>query len=340
MISKIISEELIHKTEKLINTSDKISIVVHSGPDGDAMGSALGLWHYLMTIEKEPVVIVPDELPWFLKWMPGTECVLVFNESQELSEKFLNNSDLIFTLDFNTLSRVGNMEKALKETKAKKILIDHHLHPNNFAAVTISYPEISSTSELIFRLICRMGDFAKINLGGAEAILTGMMTDTGAFTYNSNNPEIYNIVSELVKIGVDKDEIYRKIYCTSNESRMRLTGFALYEKMKVYPEFKAALITLSAEELQRFEYRTGDTEGLVNMPLQIENVIFSVFLREEPERIKVSLRSIGTFPANKVASDVFNGGGHLNAAGGESYTTLEEAIAKFEKCLPDYKDFL
>jgi phosphoesterase RecJ-like protein len=340
MISKIISEDLIHKTEKLIDASEKIAIVVHTGPDGDAMGASLGLWHYLMTIEKEPVVIVPDALPSFLKWMPGTECLLVYSESAETCEKMLTGADLIFALDFNVLTRVGKMENALRNAKAPKILVDHHLHPEDFAKVTISYPEISSTSELVFRLICRMGNFSKINLAGAECILTGMMTDTGGFSYNSNSPEIYSIVHELLKLGVDKDEIFRKVFNTFSESRLRLTGYALYEKMKIYPANKAALITLNAEELKRFDYQIGDTEGLVNMPLSIENVIFSVFMREDRDKIKVSLRSVETFPANKVSSDLFNGGGHLNAAGGECYTSLEEAVRKFEEALDDYKDFL
>lgn len=340
MISKIISEDLIHKSQKLIDAAERIAIVVHTGPDGDAMGASLGLWHYLMTIEKEPVVIVPDELPSFLQWMPGTECLLVYNERAETCDKILSGADLIFALDFNVLSRLGKMENAVKNAVAQKILVDHHLHPDDFAKVTISYPEISSTSELVFRLICRMGDFSKINLAGAECIFTGMMTDTGGFSYNSNSPEIYSIVHELLKLGVDKDDIFRKVYNTNTENRLRLTGYALYEKMKIYPSHKTALITLNRDELKRFEHRIGDTEGLVNMPLSIENVIFSVFMREEPDKIKVSLRSVGTFPANKVSADLFNGGGHLNAAGGESYISLEETVKKFEEALDDYRDFL
>lgn len=340
MISKIISEDLIHKSEKLIDNAEKITIVVHTGPDGDALGSALGLWHYFMTIEKEPVVIVPDEPASFLMWMPGTDKMLIYSETTEVCDKILTETDLIFALDFNILSRAGKMENVLRNAKAPKILVDHHLHPEKFATVTISYPEISSTSELVFRLICRMGGFSKINLAAAECILTGMMTDTGGFSYNSNSPEIYSIVHELLKLGVDKDDIFRRVFNTFSESRLRLTGYALYEKMKVYPANKAALITLSKDELKRFEYRIGDTESLVNMPLSIDNVIFSVFMREESDKVKVSLRSIGTFPANKVAAELFGGGGHLNAAGGESYTTLEEAVRKLENALNDYKDFL
>ncbi len=340
MISKIIAEELIHKVQKAIDKVERIAIVVHVGPDGDAMGSSLALWHYLMTIEKEPVVIVPTAFPDFLKWMPGADCVLVYQESKEASDKILENAELIFALDFNVASRLDKMEQAVVNSKAQKILVDHHLHPGDFAQVAVSYPEIASTSELIFRLICRMGDFAKINLACAECIYTGMMTDTGGFTYNSNKFEIYIIISELIKLGVDKDDIYRKVFNTYSADRMRLMGFALYKKMKVYPEHKAALITLSAEELKEFNYKNGDSEGLVNMPLSIDGIVFSVFMREEADKIKISLRSQGTFPANKVSADLFNGGGHLNAAGGESYNSLKETQKKFEEALEDYKDFL
>jgi len=340
MISKIIAEDLIHKVQKELDKADKIAIVVHVGPDGDAMGSALAWWHYLMTIEKEPIVIVPTAFPDFLSWMPGAECVLVFEENQEASEKILKNAELIFTLDFNVPSRLAKMEDAVMSSPAPKILVDHHLHPGDYAKVTISYPEISSTSELVFRLICRLGDFSKINLACAECIYTGMMTDTGGFTYNSNKPEIYTIIYELIKIGVDKDSIYRKVFNTYSADRMKLMGYALYNKMKLYPEYQAALITLSLKELEEFNYKNGDTEGLVNMPLSIAGVVFSVFMREDSDKIKISLRSQGTFPANKVSADLFNGGGHLNAAGGESYTTMEQAVAKFEAALSDYKDFL
>jgi len=232
------------------------------------------------------------------------------------------------------------MADAVINAAAPKILVDHHLHPDTYAKITVSYPEVSSTSELIFRLICRLGDFSMINLACAECIYTGMMTDTGGFTYNSNKQEIYTIIAELIKLGVDKDDIYRKVFNNYSADRMRLMGYALYNKMKVYPEHKAALITLSLKELEEFNYQTGDAEGLVNMPLSIEGVIFSVFMREDSDKIKISLRSQGTFPANKVSADLFNGGGHLNAAGGESYTTLQEAVTKFETALSDYKDFL
>lgn len=340
MITKIIAEEIIHKVQKAIDAVDRIAIVVHVGPDGDAMGSSLALWHYFMTIEKEPVVIAPNAFPDFLKWMPGAECVVVYEDSKETADEMIQNAELIFALDFNVSNRLEKMEDAVLNSNATKIIVDHHLHPGDFAKIVISYPEIASTSELVFRLICRMGDFAKINLACAECIYTGMMTDTGGFTYNSNKYEIYNIIAELIKLGIDKDDIYKKVYNTYSVERMQLMGYALFKKLKIYPEFKTALIALTSEELNKFNYKIGDTEGLVNMPLSIDGIVFSVFMREETDKIKISLRSIGTFPANKVSADLFNGGGHLNAAGGETYITLNETVEKFENSLEDYKDFL
>ena len=340
MISKIIAEDLIHKAKNAITEAEKIAIVVHVGPDGDAMGASLGLWHYLMTLEKEPVVIVPTAFPDFYAWMPGAESVVVYEFTPQVAEEKLKGADLIFALDFNVLSRLGDMSDVVLNAPAKKIMVDHHLHPGDFARIIISYPEISSTSELIFRMICRLGDFSKINLACAECIYTGMMSDTGGFTYNSNNQEIYTIISELIKIGVDKDEIYRRVFNTYSEHRLRLMGYCLYHKMKVYPEYKAALITLSTKEMKEFNFQNGDSEGFVNIPLSISGVDFSVFMREDSNKIKISLRSQGTFPTNKFSADIFNGGGHLNASGGESYTTMEEAVRKFEEALPLYKDFL
>ena len=207
-------------------------------------------------------------------------------------------------------------------SEGRKVMIDHHLNPADFCRVTMSYPEMSSTSEMIFRFICRMGMFDLLNRDAAACIYTGMMTDTGSFTYNSNKPEIYTIVSELIKKGI--------------ECRLRMMGYVLYEKMRVYPEQQAALITLSKEELDRFQYQTGDTEGFVNLPLSIENVSFSVFIREDSDYIKVSLRSVGDFPCNQFASTYFNGGGHKNASGGEFYGSLSEAVAVFEKGLQEF----
>ncbi len=341
MISKVIAEELVHKAKREIDDADNIVIVSHFGPDGDSLGASLGLWHFLMTLEKEATVVVPSPPPGFLMWMPGADKVIVHAFDKEKAETAIEKADLIFALDFNTPSRLGYMADSVVNSKAPKIMVDHHLNPDKeFAHIIISHPEISSTSELVFRLICRMGHFSDINLGCAECVYTGMMTDTGGFTFNSNHEEIYAIIYELIKKGIDKDLIYRRVYDTFSEHRMRLQGYCIYKKMKIYPEYQAALITLTAEEMKEFSYVNGDSEGFVNLPLSIDGVIFSVLLREDPDKIKVSLRSQGTFPANKFAEEIFNGGGHLNASGGESYTTMEEAIQKFEEGLPKYTKYL
>ena len=340
MISKIIGEDLVHRTKIEIENADNIVIITHVGPDGDAMGASLGLWHFLMTIEKTPQVIVPTPFPNFLAWMPGANKTLVYKFDKEKADEHIQKADLIFLLDFNAASRMDKMADAVLASKARKVMIDHHLQPENIANIIISYPEISSTSELIFRLICRMGHFSDINLGCAECIYTGMMTDTGGFTYNSNHEEIYSIIYELIKLGVDKDDIYRRVYNTFSADRMRLMGYCLYKKMKIYPEYQAALITLTQRELHEFKYDNGDAEGFVNIPLSIEGINFTVFMREDPDKIKVSLRSQGSFPTNKFAAEVFGGGGHLNASGGESFTSLDEAVRKFEEALPLYTEFL
>jgi phosphoesterase RecJ-like protein len=340
MLSKVISEDLIRKTADALEKAERIVIVVHVAPDGDAVGSALGMWHYCMTLDKDPVVIVPTAFPDFFDWMPGADRIVVYEKDKEKADDLLQKAQLIFALDFNVPQRLAGMAEAVVQAPAKKILVDHHLQPGDFAQVVISYPSISSTSELVFRLICRMGDFEKINLAAAECIYTGMMTDTGGFTFNSNKQEIYTIISELIKLGVDKDDIYRRVFNTYSEHRVRLMGYCLYKKMKIYPEYKAALITLTEKELVEFNYRIGDTEGFVNIPLSIAGIDFSVFMREDGEKVKISLRSQGSFPANRFAADVFGGGGHLNASGGESYSSLEAAIDKFENSLPLFKDFL
>ena len=340
MISKIIGEDLVHKTKIEIENADNIVIITHVGPDGDAMGASLGLWHFLMTIEKTPQVIVPTPFPNFLAWMPGANKTLVYKFDKEKADEHIQKADLIFLVDFNAASRMDKMADAVLASKARKVMIDHHLQPENIANIIISYPEISSTSELIFRLICRMGHFSDINLGCAECVYTGMMTDTGGFTYNSNHEEIYSIIYELIKLGVDKDDIYRRVYNTFSADRMRLMGYCLYKKMKIYPEYQAALITLTQKELHEFNYDNGDAEGFVNIPLSIQGINFTVFMREDPDKIKVSLRSQGSFPTNKFAAEIFGGGGHLNASGGESYTSLDEAVRKFEEALPLYTEFL
>lgn len=342
MLSKIIAQANIDHVERWLEKAEKIVIVSHVSPDGDAIGSSLGLYHFLTLHGKTVHVIVPNAFPDFLKWMPGAKDIIQYNRYTEFANKLIKGADVICVLDLNTLSRLDDMQEAVKNSPARKMLVDHHLYPEDFCKITISHPQISSTSELVFRLICQLGNFSDISKEAAECIYTGMMTDTGAFTYNSNNREIYLIIAELLTKGIDKDAIYRQVYNSSSEGRLRLKGFVLYEKMQLFPQFNAALITLSREEQNQFQSMKGDTEGLVNIPLSVKGICFSAFLREDTEKdmIKISLRSVGTFPCNRVASEYFNGGGHLNASGGEFYGIMEEAIALFKQSLIKFEDLL
>ncbi len=341
MLTKIIEQSNIDHFTKWLEQADKVVVVSHVSPDGDAIGSSLALWHFLNSKGKAASVIVPNAFPDFLKWMPGSKDILLYDRNKELADKLVSEADVICCLDFNDIHRIDALGDVVLASPAQKMMLDHHLYPADFCTIVISHPQISSTSELVFRLIYRMGYSGDISKEMAECIYTGMMTDTGGFTYNSNNREIYFIISELLSKGINKDEIYRKVYNTYSESRLRLMGHVL-SHMQTFPEHHAALISLTKREQWRFNYIRGDSEGFVNIPLSIKGVVLSAFLREDTEKpmIKVSLRSVGTFPCNKMAAEFFNGGGHLNAAGGEFYGTMEEAYRLFGQALEKYKPLL
>ena len=331
MLTKVIDSVKINKLQTYIKKGEKFVIVTHEMPDGDAIGSSLGLYHYLMLFDKKSIkVVVPNKFPEFLNWMPGASDIVIYELYHDFAIQLIEEADVLFCLDFNAVRRTGRLASAVKASEARKVMIDHHLAPDNFCRVLISHPEICSTSELVFRAICRMGDVDLIGKDAAECFYVGMMTDTGSFSYNANNADIYLIISELIKKGINKDEIYRKVYQVYSENRMRLLGYVLYQKLKTYPDQNAALFVLSREELNRFQYKSGDTESFVNMPLSIDGISFSVFMREETNLIKVSLRSVGEFPCNVFASTYFKGGGHKNASGGEFYGSMNDAVKAFE----------
>ena len=341
MLSKVIEQANIDRFAKWLDRAENMVIVTHMSPDGDAIGSSLGLSHFFESLGKNVRVIVPNAFPDFLRWMDGAQSILRYDKHPDEADRLIVEADVICCVDFNCLKRIDNMAKAVGESPARKILIDHHLYPEDFCQITISHPQIASASELVFRLICRLGYFEDISLECAECIYTGMMTDTGGFTYNSNNPEIYYIISQLLSKGIDKDQIYRNVFNTYSEGRLRLMGHVL-TNMHVYPDFRAALITLTKKEQSRFNFVRGDAEGFVNMPLSMKGIVFSVFLREDTEKdmIKVSLRSVGSFPCNQVAAEFFGGGGHLNASGGEVYGTMDEALDRFKAALVKFQPLL
>lgn len=336
MITNIISERKLDIISSYIARYEKIAITCHVSPDGDAIGSTLGLCHFLKGMGKQATVVIPDMPPRNLIFLPGTRDIVIYTQTAEKAEATLKDAELIFALDFNALNRIDKLSTPFQEATAKKVLIDHHLYPEDFCDVTVSHPKISSTSELIFRLIYQMGAFDKMSLASAEAIYTGMMTDTGNFTYNSNDPEIYYIVAELVKMGVNKDRIYTLVCNTQTANKLMLNSYAICHKMELFPEYGAAMISLTRAEMEQYKFQKGDCDGLVNVPLSIKGIRFSAFIREDRNYIKVSLRSQGKFPVNTIAENHFNGGGHLNAAGGEFYGTIEEAIACFKEILPTY----
>lgn len=340
MISRIIDEKAIDKVRQLLLESEKIVITCHLTPDGDAIGSSLGLCHVLRSIGKDAVVVTPDLTPKSLQFLPGVNKTVAFTRQQELAAKLFADADMIFCLDFNESPRVDLLEPILLGSKAPKVMIDHHLHPGSFADVVISYPKVSSTAMLVFRVLCRLELFDRINREAAECIYTGMMTDTGNFSYNSNDPDLYVVIAELLKKGVDKDSLYQRACNTFSESSLRLNGYALSEKMELLSEHKCSLIALNAAELARFNYEKGDTEGLVNKPLAMPDVVWSVYLREDPNQIKISMRSKGDFPVNAVCKDVFGGGGHLNAAGAEFKGTLVDCIKKLKNAMANYDNYL
>ena len=338
MIKNIFRADDLERLKTIVSEGNFFVLTCHTGPDGDALGSTLGLANYLNTLGKEALVIVPDAYPDFLAWMPGAQEILRFDKHREKAELMIAMADVIFAMDYNALSRVDDMGALIAKSKAKKVLVDHHLSPENFCDLSFSYPQLSSTCEVVFRLIVAMGGYDQLGKAACECIYAGMMTDTGCFSYGPCTQEVYLIISMLMQKEINKDRIYNKVFNNYSEGRLRLMGYVLYEKLRVFPDHHAALITLSREEMARFDFNKGDSEGLVNIPLQMKGIYFSAFLREDTEKdlIRVSLRSQGTFACNKFAAQYFNGGGHLNASGGQYNGTLEEAIEIFEKALEEF----
>ena len=290
MISEIIDKDKLIQAVRAIDGSNNIVITAHISPDGDAMGSSLAMYHLLKRLHKNVTIVLNDMCADNLAWLPGSEFVLTYEENRKEAYETIAAADLIFCMDFNAPKRMGRIENEILAATGMKVLIDHHLYPGDFCDIVISYPKMTSTCELVYHFLMESGKLEYMNKEIATCLYTGMMTDTGAFTYNSNSPELYIIISKLLAFDIDKDHIYDLVNNTFSETRERLMGYTISEKMRVYPAYQAAMIDLSKEELKNYKYKKGDTEGFVNIPLSVKGVVFSVFFREDCDYIKVSLR--------------------------------------------------
>jgi bifunctional oligoribonuclease and PAP phosphatase NrnA len=340
MINNWFTHDLSELKDKLNHTDAKILIITHRNPDGDAIGSITGLYRVLKKIGYEVNMIVPNDFPSFLKWIPEAKKIQVFSKENENVINLLKTANIVFALDFNDLSRVQEFQEHVSGSSSYKVIIDHHPEPGKIADLIISNTSLSSTAEMVYVFLTTLGHKHLIDKETATSLYAGIMTDTGGFSFNSSRPETFQVVSDLLNYGIEKDNIYDKIYDNFSFNRMRLMGYALNNKMQFFPHYRTALISLTADELKKYDFKIGDSEGFVNLPLSIKGVIFSALFIENKDRIKISFRSKGSFAVNKLCADHFNGGGHKNASGGESFDTLQNTIDKFIKLLPDYSDEL
>ncbi len=325
--------------QNLLSTPQKILITSHFKPDGDAIGSSLGLFNALKKLGHTVEVMMPSIYPDFLQWLPGNDQIMIFNQNIPKGVEVIQGHSLIFCLDFNELGRTNQMEVYLRDSEAIKIMIDHHLEPDDFAAFTISEPKASSTCELIYDFLQNLPQKDLIDKDVANCLMTGLITDTGRFKH-ALSPNVFKVASELLAFGAEIDKINEEIFDSFSEDKLRLQGFSLSDRMVIIPEHKSAYIYLSVEDYKRFNFKIGDNEGLVNMPLGIKNIVFSTLISETDDVIKFSFRSKGDFATNEFAKKHFNGGGHKNASGGKAHGNFKDIISKFEKLIPLYSEEL
>ncbi|MFD1316570.1 DHH family phosphoesterase [Namhaeicola litoreus] len=334
-------EKQIEEVKKLLADSRNIAIVSHRNPDGDAYGSCLALSHLLKKLGHHTTVVSPNDCPNFLKWMPGQNQIVIFEEQTEIAKEILQKADIVFTLDFNALNRVGpDMEKVLSDIDPVYIMIDHHQDPDQYAKYSYVDPNICSTSQLIYQWTIQMGWKNYLDKDISTCIYTGILTDTGSFRFSNTNGDTHRIVGDLLDLGVEHTQVYREIH-ENSISRLKLLGKAL-KNMVYLKEYRTAFITLKNYELKQCNYQKGDTEGFVNYALSLTNVVLAAIFIEDKQQniIKISFRSTGDFNVNELARDHFNGGGHINAAGGRSDVNLKDTVDNFIAILPEYKDSL
>lgn len=328
------------KFEKLIDVASSIVLTCHVRPDGDAIGSTLGWMYLLKSLGKSVTVVIPDNAPRSLSFLPGFDSMAVFTRHEEYCSRLFREAGLLICCDFNQPSRLDKMQPLLEEANCPKVLIDHHVEPADFADVVFSFPDMSSTCELSFRLMVDLGLYNQMNIESATCVLTGLITDTKNFTVNCKSPDIYEVLQRLIDKGCDKNRIVRLSLVEKSYGAMMLESYALCNKLEIFPEYHAALICLDKAECERFHYEKGDTEGLVNRPTEIRGITCSFFLREDSDCVKVSARSILDFPVNMMCKDLFGGGGHVMAAGAEYHGSLDDCRRILIESFPKYSHYL
>ncbi len=351
-MEQILSAEQLQKLQRMIGKAQRVACVCHVNPDGDAIGSTLAIAAWMKRLGKECRVVVPNRFPDFLQWMPSTNEIIRYDRKAAEADEYLRHTDLLWVCDMNEASRSLGMESILQECSSRShdeddlfmVMVDHHLAPvEGFCNMQISHPDMCATCEVICHLMSQMGEGGRMSVSEATCLYTGMMTDTGAFTYASTRSVIYECISLLLSRGIDKDRIYRNVFWTASPARMRLIGYLLYVKMEVVPGMNAALMTLTNKERRMLGVKNGDTEGIVNMPLQIQGLRLSVLISEDtehPEFVKFSLRSVDDFPCNEMSARFFNGGGHKNASGGRLQCSIEQAVETFRTALNEFAPML
>lgn len=326
------------KLKNLLLGFKQIVITTHRGPDGDAMGSSLSLFHLLKQLGHHVTIVTPNEYASFLHWMPGNDEVLVYLNDEDKAKDITKKADLIFMLDFSQLSRLSEFADTVQASNATKILIDHHQDPDVcIADIIFSDTSACSTSQIVYEIFESVDLKWNINQQIAECLYVGIMTDTGSFKFPNTNAKTHRIIADLILAGADNSKIHDLVYDNSSENRMRLLGYCLKEKLLLYPENNSAIISLDAEELDKFGFQNGDTEGFVNYALAIKGIKFATFITEKEGIVKLSLRSKGNFKVNKIAEQYFSGGGHINASGGISHLSVSKTINLVERIINDYK---
>ena len=332
-------QEKYNKLYKIITDSKKnVVITTHRGPDGDAMGSSLALYHLLKKLEHNVQIITPNDYAYFLHWLPGNKDVIIYEESKEKCKKISEEADLIFFMDLNNIDRIADYKDCIINTSSIKILIDHHQDPDySMADLVFSDTKSSSTAELLYNIIKVLNLNHLIDKDISQCLYTGILTDTGSFKYSSTTSNTHKIISDLIERGVNHSRIHDLIYDNSTIDKMRLLGYCLNKKLQIYEENNSAIISLNHGELKRFNFKKGDTEGIINYALAIKGIIFAAFIVEKDGIVKLSLRSKGNFKVNEIAKKYFNGGGHINASGGVSQLSVKETIKKLEKIINKLK---